>query len=434
MSSERFTRELLDAADESSRTSAAVVVPRVLGLFRPASVVDFGCGRGYWLAAFQAAGVAKVLGLDSPWVPRETLAISQHSFRATDLTAPVRFHERFDLAVCLEVAEHLPEAASEVLVDSLADASEVVLFSAAVPGQGGYGHINERPQEWWQDLFRRRGYEAVPGFAEQLRGRPDVAWWYARNILFYVRTGASNVNGARLRAALAGCSRVVPNQVAPVVLTCAAAPGYTRSFVESYLQQVAAKLPSPVVLLDLTATRRLPGDYLADLARLAPRAMHVHPQLDGASAYDSVQDAAFQALAAARQELRDDEGFILFLEDDVVFSSQFMSGLAAISSGPRVGFHTLYQPGDEYGSRVIDADRFYGTQCLLLPRSSVDLIVENRRQIELTFPPGYDIRWSRYLRSVHRTLYACEHSYVQHLGVDSRLGGQRGHVSNRFVP
>ena len=121
---------------ENSLASAAVVVPLVLECVTASSVIDFGCKHGEWLSVFQRHGVDAVLGLD--WHDRTNLLlIEEGTFRQVDLRQPVTVNERFDLAVCLEVAEHLPAVAAEALVATLTDVAPVVLFSAAVPLQGG---------------------------------------------------------------------------------------------------------------------------------------------------------------------------------------------------------------------------------------------------------------------------------------------------------
>jgi methyltransferase family protein len=102
-----------------ARNSASVIVPRLIDVIKPASIVDLGCGSGAWFTAFNAEGVTDVLGLDGTWVDEAELEIPGSCFRAVDLDAPVDVGRRFDLALALEVAEHLPERSAEVFVDSL---------------------------------------------------------------------------------------------------------------------------------------------------------------------------------------------------------------------------------------------------------------------------------------------------------------------------
>lgn len=146
---------------DGSLRSARAIAPIVTDLVKPRSVLDVGCGVGTWLAAFAELGVTDYLGVDGDYVDRTALRIPSERFVSMDLASPVSLGRRFDLAVCLEVAEHLPLSAAAGLVGFLTEAAPVVLFSAAVPGQGGTCHVNERWPPFWRLLFERRGYSRL---------------------------------------------------------------------------------------------------------------------------------------------------------------------------------------------------------------------------------------------------------------------------------
>jgi SAM-dependent methyltransferase len=184
---DHYTEAFYDRA-EQSRQAAAAIVAIVKSLLPIRSVADIGCARGTWLAAWQADGCEDVFGIDSGWAGRERLLIPPDRFIEADLSRPFNLGRRFDLVQCLEVAEHLPGARSEGLVDDLTAHASVVLFSAAPPGQGGAGHINERTYEFWRELFAARGYMAFDCIRPQIAGRPDIPYWYRYNILLYTRT------------------------------------------------------------------------------------------------------------------------------------------------------------------------------------------------------------------------------------------------------
>jgi SAM-dependent methyltransferase len=181
-----YNDTFFDYIDSGARSSARRLIGHLGPLLHPSSVLDLGSGRGVWLAEWQQAGVAEVLGVDGSYVDREQLAVSPTDFMAADLTEPVETGRRFDLAQSLEVGEHLPKSASETLVDSLTRASDRVLFSAAVPGQGGEFHVNEQPLAFWQELFAARGYRAYDCLRPALRGASDVEPWYRYNAVLYV--------------------------------------------------------------------------------------------------------------------------------------------------------------------------------------------------------------------------------------------------------
>ncbi|HVY50164.1 MAG TPA: methyltransferase domain-containing protein [Devosia sp.] len=169
-----------------SARSADCLVPMVMSALDPASVVDIGCGRGAWLRRFFAAGTNGI-GVDGDYVRPESLLIPADRFRPLDITAEFDLGQRFDLAVCLEVGEHIPPDASGQLVANLVRHAPVVLFSAAVPGQGGENHINERPLDFWRGLFGAHGFRALDAFRPRLAGRTEVEPWYRYNVLLYVR-------------------------------------------------------------------------------------------------------------------------------------------------------------------------------------------------------------------------------------------------------
>jgi SAM-dependent methyltransferase len=188
----RFYRAL----DATAEPSATAVVPLVLKWLSCRSVVDLGCGDGGWLAAFIEAGVCDVLGLDGPWVKREFLKITPDRFMGVDLSAPLRLNRRFDLALSVEVAEHLPAACAETFVDNLVTLSPVVLFSAAVPGQGGVHHVNEQWPDYWAEIFKKRGYRALDLLRPLIWSDASVAWWYRQNLLLFATERAITDNDA----------------------------------------------------------------------------------------------------------------------------------------------------------------------------------------------------------------------------------------------
>lgn len=172
------------AAEPFAGQSARVVVPFVVERFHPTSVLDVGCGIGAWLATFKAFGVADVMGVDSAAV-RSAFALDQQCFIEHDLTKPLHLDRSYDLALSLEVAEHLPERAAEVLVSSLAAAASLVLFSAAIPGQRGPGHQNCQWPDYWRERFARVGFQAADLLRQSLWDDERVSWWYRQNLLVF---------------------------------------------------------------------------------------------------------------------------------------------------------------------------------------------------------------------------------------------------------
>ena len=176
--------------DESSRSAQAFAAVAVAAL-SPGSVIDVGCGIGTWLCAFADLGVPTLVGVDGDYVRPGQLLIPAGQFVPHDLTQPLhlpdRFPEQFDLAVSMEVAEHLPEEHAAAFVQTLTSLAPVVMFSAAIPHQGGTDHVNEQWQTYWAVRFAEQGYAAVDYLRPRLWNAPEVAFYYAQNALLYVR-------------------------------------------------------------------------------------------------------------------------------------------------------------------------------------------------------------------------------------------------------
>jgi SAM-dependent methyltransferase len=185
-----YTPEYYQALRDGARRSAEVVVPLLLQYVRPRHVIDVGCGQCTWLAVFREHGVEDVCGVDGDYVDRARLEIAPERFRAWDLTRPLPAGRCFDLVVSLEVAEHLPADCAETFVDSLTGLGPLVLFSAAVPYQGGAHHVNEQWPAYWAERFGARGYAAVDCLRRRIWNDPRVAWWYAQNLLLFVERSA----------------------------------------------------------------------------------------------------------------------------------------------------------------------------------------------------------------------------------------------------
>ena len=173
---------------EGARNSAKAVIPLLLNWLQPKSVVDLGCGLGAWLAVFRECGVQDCLGIDGDYVDYRQLQIPVDTFLSRDLTQPLQLDRRFDLAISLEVAEHLPAESASTFIDSLVKLSDVVLFSAAVPFQGGTGHLNEQWAGYWVKLFEAHGYTAIDCLRQRLWSSDHVQPWYIQNSLLFVKS------------------------------------------------------------------------------------------------------------------------------------------------------------------------------------------------------------------------------------------------------
>lgn len=127
----------------------------------PRSILDVGCGIGTWLEFWQKNFGAEVYGIDGDYVNRSHLLIDEKFFQPVNLEESINFDRRFDLVETLEVAEHLTPARADSFVEDLTRLSDVILFSAAVPAQGGTNHVNEQWQSYWIQKFLKFGYVCI---------------------------------------------------------------------------------------------------------------------------------------------------------------------------------------------------------------------------------------------------------------------------------
>jgi SAM-dependent methyltransferase len=153
------------------------------------SAVDLGCGVGTWLYVLEQRGATDICGVDGSWVNKDYLKIQNEHFIEHDLSKDTNpdIGRTFDLAISLEVAEHLPSNSAEGFVSALTSASDFILFSAAIPCQGGAGHINEQWPNYWISLFENRGYVGIDVIRKSIWNDKSIPLWYRQNILLFVK-------------------------------------------------------------------------------------------------------------------------------------------------------------------------------------------------------------------------------------------------------
>jgi hypothetical protein len=185
MKGQLYNEQYYQSITPQSATSARLVIPVVCSFIQPGSVVDVGCGVGAWLQSWQQNGINNYLGIDGSHVQKHLL-IPPEKFLAANLEEKIEVNRKFDLVMSLEVAEHIPAEHAATFISSLCSLGDVVLFSAAIPGQGGVLHYNEQYPQYWASLFAGNGftgYDCIrPGI--WLNNQIDVC--YRQNIFFFV--------------------------------------------------------------------------------------------------------------------------------------------------------------------------------------------------------------------------------------------------------
>jgi SAM-dependent methyltransferase len=174
-------------AVETDITSIEVLVPIIIDLLEPRSVIDIGCNNAGWLAAFVQRSITDVLGIDGDYISPNELLTSPENYLAFDLehVELLKLGRQFDVALCLECAEHLDPSSSSKLVECLCGLATHVVFSAAVPGQTGWGHKNEQYPDYWQELFGRCGYRMFDPFRPVIWNNNAVKFWYRQNTFLF---------------------------------------------------------------------------------------------------------------------------------------------------------------------------------------------------------------------------------------------------------
>jgi len=237
MSGHVYSGQFYDYIDNGSRSSARAVARLMLGEMRIASLLDVGGGHGAWAAEWLAAGVPEVLAMDGDYVDRDRLAVPAEHFLPHDLQQPFDLGRRFDLVQSLEVAEHLPGAAADAFVASLVGHGDVILFSAAVPNQGGEHHVNEQLPEYWRRKFAAHGYDAYDWLRPRLAEERLVKPWYRFNSVIY----ANGAGAPRL-------SDSVRNTIVPKGIALAAGGDLAWKLRRAAVSLIPKQLVKPIAM------------------------------------------------------------------------------------------------------------------------------------------------------------------------------------------
>ena len=227
------------------------------------------------------------------------------------------------------------------------------------------------------------------------------------------------------------------NKIQPLILTCPKPSQEHNTFLDSYKTKVLDFLPNPIVVCDTTKYQLTESFKNNITSKLYPSLFIEHPrEVDAISDSDSIERATMFSLKTAIDNTNQDIEYILFLEDDVLFSSQFVSRLQQEVElmDYTTGMITLYSPGNTFCNRIIDPNSYYGTQAVLFPKHVVKSILKDAEFIWANFPALYDIRWSRYIGHIGLKILSTQQSYVQHLGIESRIHNNAPHQTSVFVP
>jgi len=180
--------------DEDHARAYREIARTIFAEFNPQSVIDVGCGTGNLLSEIQYWDHSvDIRGIEAPQsqarIRNAGMRIAPEFYDWVDLRSIGQLeYRRYDLAISVEVAEHLPEESAPGYVKFLCSLSDTVLFSAAHPGQGGTGHINEQPMRWWIRGFEANGFHydaaTTDRIQKKLIGNVGYCNWYAAVVVF----------------------------------------------------------------------------------------------------------------------------------------------------------------------------------------------------------------------------------------------------------
>jgi hypothetical protein len=168
---------------EGSLRSAENVVPIILQEYKIESAIDFGCGTGAWLSVFKKYGVKDIVGLDG--YKYDHCLLDENEYKIVNLSEKISLEKKYSLSISLEVAEHLPESSADTFVYNVSTGANLILWSAATPGQGGDNHINEQPFSYWTEKFNKLGFIADLNFKNLFADCSDIEPWYRNNIIIF---------------------------------------------------------------------------------------------------------------------------------------------------------------------------------------------------------------------------------------------------------
>lgn len=181
--------------DSIHNTNAAkYIVPLIIELFSPSNVIDIGCGTGTWLKVFEECGIKDLMGIDGEHVNKGKLHIKSNQFIEFDLEKTINISEKYSILLCLEVAEHLSNSRAKEFVGDLCRISDIIIFSAAIPFQGGQNHINEQYPDYWINFFFNNGFQGHDIIRPRIWNNTNIDWWYRQNILVFTKNNLNKTN------------------------------------------------------------------------------------------------------------------------------------------------------------------------------------------------------------------------------------------------
>jgi len=181
----KFYDDIL-AVDKETKSSEKLAKAIKLYL-KPKSVIDVGCGIGIYLKPLDLSGIS-CFGIEGSSIARKYSVFNKNRIIVADVTRKLNINKKYDLALCIEVAEHIPKKTSSILIGNLTSLSNIILFTSAPPGQGGTDHINEQKPQFWINLFNKKNFVFDKEKTEQIKNfliQKKCIWWIPANMMIF---------------------------------------------------------------------------------------------------------------------------------------------------------------------------------------------------------------------------------------------------------
>ena len=192
--SELYNSQFYTAIKNDGIASAKLVIPFLIEIFDPKTLLDVGTGSGAWAWTAKNHGI-KSLGIDGGYVPLKSRLLEPEEFIEEDLSAQwfekIEAYGLFDITLCLEVAEHIPSTKAQHFIAQLIKTSNVIVFSAAIPYQGGTHHVNENWIKFWDSHFEQHDFIRLDLFRSKFWNSGEINFWYRQNLFLYVKKSLS---------------------------------------------------------------------------------------------------------------------------------------------------------------------------------------------------------------------------------------------------
>lgn len=173
--------------EKGSYQSALILLNYLKDFLKINSIIDFGCGMGTWGKAAKDIGITNYIGVDQHYYNDKYMVIEKNSYIQHDLRNKFFVQRSFDLAISVEVAEHIDSVYENTFIENICNSSDIILFSAALPEQGGTGHINERPCSYWNSKFDALGYVLIDCIRPFFWNNKNIEIWYRNNCTLYIK-------------------------------------------------------------------------------------------------------------------------------------------------------------------------------------------------------------------------------------------------------